>query len=68
MKNRRALDDMREIRLRLLRDLRTASGFGSRQALKQVQEDPSEPHFPFASGDILRLTIREAVALQTHAQ
>lgn len=30
---------MRELRLRLLRDLRTASGFDSRQALKQVQED-----------------------------
>ncbi|GLR91866.1 hypothetical protein [Bradyrhizobium iriomotense] len=39
LKNRRALDDMRELRRRLPKDLRAASGFDSRQALKQVQED-----------------------------
>lgn len=39
LKNRRALDDMRELRHRLLKDLQAASAFESRQALKQVQED-----------------------------
>jgi hypothetical protein len=38
LKNRRALDDMRELRHRLLKDLAT-SGFDSRQALEQVQRD-----------------------------
>jgi hypothetical protein len=38
LKNRRALDDMRELRHRLLKDL-AASGFDSRQALEQVQRD-----------------------------
>jgi hypothetical protein len=38
LKNRRALDDMRELRHRLLKDLGT-SGFDSRQALEQVQRD-----------------------------
>lgn len=37
LKNRRALDDMRELRQRLLKDL--APGLESRQALKQVHED-----------------------------
>ena len=39
LKNRLALYDMRELRHRLLKDLRAASGFDSRQALKQVQDD-----------------------------
>ncbi|WFU37549.1 hypothetical protein QA640_24050 [Bradyrhizobium sp. CB82] len=39
LKNRRALDDMRELRHRLLKDLQAASGFDSRQALEQVQKD-----------------------------
>ncbi|WP_092234432.1 hypothetical protein [Bradyrhizobium sp. Gha] len=39
LKNRRALEDMRELRHRLLKDLQAASGFESRQALKQVHED-----------------------------
>ncbi|UVO30734.1 hypothetical protein [Bradyrhizobium arachidis] len=39
LKNQRVLDDMRELRHRLLKDLRAASGFEPRQALKQVQED-----------------------------
>jgi hypothetical protein len=38
LKNRRALDDMRELRHRLLKNLGT-SGFDSRQALEQVQRD-----------------------------
>jgi hypothetical protein len=38
LKNRPALDDMRELRHRLLKDLAT-SGFDSRQAMKQVQMD-----------------------------
>ncbi|GLR91922.1 hypothetical protein [Bradyrhizobium iriomotense] len=39
LKNQRALDDMRELRQRLLKDLQAASGFDSRQALEQVQKD-----------------------------
>jgi hypothetical protein len=38
LKNWRALDDMRELRHRLLKDLAT-SGFDSRQTLEQVQRD-----------------------------
>ena len=37
LKNRRALDDMRELRLGLLKDLQ--AGLGSRRALEHVQED-----------------------------
>jgi len=39
LKNRRALDDMRELRHRLLKDLQAASGFDSRRALEQIQKD-----------------------------
>ena len=39
LKNRRALDDMRELRHRLLKDLQAASGSASRRALEQVQKD-----------------------------
>lgn len=39
LKNRQALDDMRELRHRLLKDLQAAPGFEPRQALKHVQED-----------------------------
>jgi hypothetical protein len=38
LKNQRALDDMRELRHRLLKDL-ARSGFHSRQALEHVQRD-----------------------------
>jgi hypothetical protein len=38
LKNWRALDDMRELRHRLVKDLAT-SGFDSRRALEQVQKD-----------------------------
>jgi hypothetical protein len=39
LKNQRALDDMRQLRRRLLTDLEAASGVDPRQTLEQVQED-----------------------------
>ncbi|WP_407122358.1 hypothetical protein [Bradyrhizobium sp. STM 3561] len=39
LRNRRALDDMRELRRGLLKDLQIAAGSDSRRALEQVQED-----------------------------
>ncbi|MDA9436026.1 hypothetical protein [Bradyrhizobium sp. CCBAU 51627] len=39
LKNRRALDDMRDLRHELLKDLQAASGFDSRRALEEVRKD-----------------------------
>lgn len=39
LKNRRALEDMRDLRRQLLGGLQAASGIDPRQALEQVRED-----------------------------
>ncbi|GLR88342.1 hypothetical protein [Bradyrhizobium iriomotense] len=65
LKNRRALDDMRELRHRLLKDLQAASGFDSRRAREQVQKDLRVIEQGLEQLRLPQVTARERVALNS---